>query len=113
MHKNIDVFIYNTTEIIFSWMSCDLHIAGFQLQLDYFFGTIPVDNCYLYQLLIQRKSMPYYTIANKIFSDVTIISVNNMIYQEIPEIWYSFSKRPDEYRILNFINWFLDGNEIC
>lgn len=56
--------------------------------------------------------MLYYTIANEISSDAIIISVDNMIYQEIPEIWYSFSKRPDEYRILNFINGFLDGNEI-
>lgn len=56
--------------------------------------------------------MLYYAIANEISSDAIIISVDNMIYQEIPEIWYSFSKRADEYRILNFINGFLDGNEI-
>ena len=39
-------------------------------------------------------------------------SVENRIYQAISEIRYSFSKRPDECRILNFIKGFLDGNEI-
>ena len=28
------------------------------------------------------------------------------------EIWYRFSKRPDEYTILYFIRGFLDANEI-
>ena len=50
--------------------------------------------------------------ANEISNDFTIISVYNMIYQAISEIRYSFSKRPDEYRILNFIKGFLDDNEI-
>ena len=50
--------------------------------------------------------------ANEISNDVTIISMDNMIYQAIFEIRYSFSTRPDEYRIVNFIKGFLDGNEI-
>ena len=50
--------------------------------------------------------------ANEISNDVTILSVDNMIYQAISEIRYSFSRRPDEYRILNFIKEFLQGNEI-
>ena len=50
--------------------------------------------------------------ANEISNDVTIISVDNMIYQVISKIQYSFSKRPDKYRILNFIKGSLDGNEI-
>ena len=45
-------------------------------------------------------------------NDVTIISVGNMIYQTISEIRYSFSKCPNEYRTLNFIKGFLDGNGI-
>ena len=49
--------------------------------------------------------------ANEISNDVTIISVDNIIYQTISEIRYRFSQRPDEYRILNFIKGFLDGNE--
>ena len=39
-------------------------------------------------------------------TDITIITVDNMIYGEISEIRYSFSKRPDEYRILDFIKSF-------
>ena len=50
--------------------------------------------------------------ANEISNDVTILSVDNMIYQAIFEIRYSFSRRPDEYRILNFIKELLQGNEI-
>ena len=49
--------------------------------------------------------------ANKISNGV-IISVDNMIYQVISEIRYSISKRPDEYRILNFVKGFLSGNKI-
>ena len=37
--------------------------------------------------------------ADEISSDVTIISVDNMIYEAISEIRYSFSKRSDEYGI--------------
>ena len=55
--------------------------------------------------------MLYYIMANWFSNDVAI-SVYNRIYQGISEIQYSFSKRPDEYRILNFIKGFLDGNEI-
>ena len=50
--------------------------------------------------------------ANEIFNNVTIISVENMIYREISYIWHSFSKHPDAYKVLNFIKGFLDGNEI-
>ena len=45
-------------------------------------------------------------------NDVTIISVDKVIYKAISEIRYSFSKRPDKYKFLNFIKGFLDGNEI-
>ena len=45
--------------------------------------------------------------ANEMSNDVIIIAVNNMIYQALSEIRYSFSKR-----LLNFIKGFLDGNEI-
>ena len=37
--------------------------------------------------------------ADEISNDVTIISVDNMIYEAIPEIRYRFSKRSDEYGI--------------
>ena len=50
--------------------------------------------------------------ANEISNDVTIISVDNMIYQAISEIWHNFSKHSSEYRILNFKKGFLDSNEI-
>ena len=48
--------------------------------------------------------------TDEISNDVTRISVDNVIYQEMFEIQYSFSKLPDEHII--FIKGFLDGNEI-
>lgn len=50
--------------------------------------------------------------ASEISNTVIVISVDNIIYQEISKIQYSFSKRSDEYRILNFVKEFLDSNEI-
>ena len=50
--------------------------------------------------------------ANEISNDVTTIFVDNTTYRAIFEIRSSFSKRPSEYRILNFIKGFLDSNEI-
>ena len=45
--------------------------------------------------------------ANEMSSDVIIIAVDNMIYQALSEIRYSFSKR-----LLNFIKGFLDGKKL-
>ena len=50
--------------------------------------------------------------TDEISNDVTRMSVDNMFYQAMSEIRFSFSKRPDEHRILNFIKRFLDANEI-
>ena len=50
--------------------------------------------------------------TNEIPNDVTITSVENMIHGAISEVRYSFSKRPDECRILNYIKEILDGDTI-
>ena len=49
---------------------------------------------------------------NEIYHDVTIVSIDKMIYHAISEIWYSLSKRPDKKRNFSFVKEFLDGNEI-
>ena len=50
---------------------------------------------------------------NKINNEVTIASLDEMIYHAIYEIRYRLSKRPDEKRIFSFVKEFLDGNEIA
>ena len=49
---------------------------------------------------------------NEINNEVTIASLDKMIYYAIYEIRYSLSKRPDEERIFSLVKEFLDGNEI-
>ena len=50
---------------------------------------------------------------NEINNEVTIASLDKMIYHAIYEIQYRLSKRPDEKRIFSFVKEFLDGNEIA
>ena len=50
--------------------------------------------------------------TNEIPNDVTITSVENMIHGAISEVRYSFSKRPHECRILNYIKEILDSDTI-
>ena len=50
---------------------------------------------------------------NEINNEVTISSLDKMIYHAIYEIRYRLSKRPDEKRIFSFVKEFLDGNEIA
>ena len=49
---------------------------------------------------------------NEINNEVTIASLDKMIYYAIYEIRYSLSKRPYEERIFSLLKEFLDGNEI-
>ena len=49
---------------------------------------------------------------NEINNEVTIASLDKMIYYAIYEIRYSLWKRPDEERIFSLVKEFLDGNEI-
>ena len=48
---------------------------------------------------------------NKINNEVTIASLNKMIYHAIYAIRYRLSKRPDEKRIFSFVKEFLDGSK--
>ena len=48
---------------------------------------------------------------NEIYNEVTIVSLDKIIYYAIYEIRYRLSKRPDEKRIFSFVKEFLDGNE--
>ena len=50
---------------------------------------------------------------NKINNEVTIASLDKMIYHAIYEIRYRLSKRPDEKIIFSFLKEFLDGSEIA
>ena len=49
---------------------------------------------------------------NEIYNDVTIVSIDKMVYHAISEIQYSLSKRPGKKRNFSFVKEFLDGNEI-
>ena len=55
----------------------------------------------------------YRIMDNEINHEVTIASLDKMIYHAIYEIRYRLSKRPDEKRIFSFVKEFLDGNEIA
>ena len=50
---------------------------------------------------------------NKINNEVTIASLDKMIYHAIYEIRYRLSKRPDEKITFSFLKEFLDGSEIA
>ena len=50
---------------------------------------------------------------NEINNEVTIVSLDKMIYHAIYEICYRLSKHPDEEIIFSFVKEFLDGNEIA
>ena len=50
---------------------------------------------------------------NEINNEVTIGSLDKMIYHAIFEIRYRLSKRPDEKRIFSFVKEFLDGSDIA
>ena len=50
---------------------------------------------------------------NEINNEVTIVSLNKMIYHEIYEIRYRLSKRPNEKIFFGFVKEFLDGNKIA
>ena len=50
---------------------------------------------------------------NELNNEVTIASLDKMIYHAIYEIQYKLSKRPDEKKIFSFVKEFLDGNEIA
>ena len=50
---------------------------------------------------------------NEINNEVTIVSLDKMIYHTIHEIRYKLSKRPDQKRIFSFVKEFLDGNAIA
>ena len=50
---------------------------------------------------------------SEIKNEVTLASLDKIIYHAIYEIRYRLSKRPDEKRILGFVKEFLDGNEIA
>ena len=50
---------------------------------------------------------------SEINNEVTIASLDKMIYHAIYEIRYRLSKRPDEKRIFSFVNKFLDSSEIA
>ena len=53
-----------------------------------------------------RKPLLYYMMANEISNDVTIITVDNMIYEAISEI-----RNVPMNIILNFVTRCLDGNK--
>ena len=55
----------------------------------------------------------YEIMDNEINNEVTISSLDKMIYHAIYEIRYRLSKRPDEKIIFSFVKEFLDGNEIA
>ena len=55
----------------------------------------------------------YEIMDNEINNDVTISSLDKMIYHALYEIRYRLSKRPDEKRIFSFLKEFLDGSEIA
>ena len=55
----------------------------------------------------------YEIMDNEINNEVTISSLDKMIYHAIYEIRYRLSKRPDEKRIFSFLKEFLDGSEIA
>ena len=46
-------------------------------------------------------------------NEVTIVSLDKMIYHAIYEIWYRHLKRPDEKRYFSFVKEFLHRNEIA
>ena len=50
---------------------------------------------------------------NEINNEVTIASLDKIIYHAINEIRYRLSKHPDEKIIFSFVKEFLDGNEIA
>ena len=50
---------------------------------------------------------------DEINNEVTIVSLDKMIYYAMYEIRYRLSKRPDEKIIFSFVKEFLDGNEIA
>ena len=50
---------------------------------------------------------------NEINNEVTIASLDKIIYHAIYEIRYRLSKRPDEKRTFSFVKEFLDGSEIA
>ena len=50
---------------------------------------------------------------NEINNEVTIASLDKMIYQAIYKIRYGLSKRPDEKIIFSFVKEFWDGKETC
>ena len=54
----------------------------------------------------------YKIIDNKINNEVTIASLDKMIYDAIYETRYRLSERPDEKRIFSFVKEILDGTEI-
>ena len=45
----------------------------------------------------------------EINNEVTMVSVDKMIYHAIHEIRYRLSKRPNEKRFFSFVKEFLDG----
>ena len=49
---------------------------------------------------------------NEISNEVTIVSLDKIIYHAIYERWYRLLKRPDEKRIFSFVKEFLDDDEI-
>ena len=55
----------------------------------------------------------YERMDNEINIEVTISSLDKMIYHAIYEIRYRLSKRPDEKIIFSFLKEFLDGSEIA
>ena len=55
----------------------------------------------------------YKIIDNEINNEVTIASLDKMIYHAIYEIRYRLSERPDEKRIFSFVKEILDGTEIA
>ena len=50
---------------------------------------------------------------NETNNEVTIASLDKMIYHAINEMRYRLLKRPDEKRIFSFVEEFLDGSEIA
>ena len=50
---------------------------------------------------------------NEINNEVTIASLDKMIYHAIYEMQYRISKRPDEKIIFSFVQELLDSNEIA
>ena len=50
---------------------------------------------------------------NETNNEVTIASLDKVIYHAINEMRYRLLKRPDEKRIFSFVEEFLDGSEIA